>query len=274
MGHLDFQAALRKLQRTKRFLTVAHLSDVHYPDHDPKALQLAYQVIKEIQPDLIAVGSDGADFPTLSKFAPNPDEVERGRDVLKAYKGFHMEHAAKVHDAAPNAELFYIMGNHCVRIYNFVFEHAPKLRDTIEEAWIGAVRAGGLVHWLGNVSGVRIANALIVKHGERTGVNAAKNMLIDRGGQISIMGGHVHHFSKYTITGEFKTVTAVTGGCLCNLRPSYLKVKGQQPLCDWQQGSTYAVVDTVKDNVWFTDCVFLPNKKGLYTMLDRQILTI
>lgn len=264
---------LQDIARRKRYLTVAHCADVHYPDHSQKALELAYKVYAVTQPDVIVVGSDEADLSVLSSFAPDPDAVEQTIDVLDAFRAFHHSHVERIHAAAPNAQIVFIMGNHERRIYHFLAQHAPKLRRTVERVWIETVQAGGRVHWLGNVSEL-LVHTLLVKHGDRTNEGVAKSMLIDTGFQVSIMAGHVHRTSAYSFTGYHRTVTAITSGCLCNLIPSYLAVKGVKPLRSWQNGTALATVDTKDGAVWIENLLFLPHKNGLKTLLRGDVVTV
>ena len=66
--------------------------------------------------------------------------------------------------------------------------------------------------YVGYTDYVRIG-PLVVQHGYRTGLNAAKNHLIDAGGQISTMAGHVHKTSDYEVRGEDFTLRSIVLGC-------------------------------------------------------------
>lgn len=269
---MEFNAVLKSLKQ-KRLITVAHCCDVHYPDHDDKALALTYEVYKEARPDVIVVGSDEADFSVLSNFAPDPDANEQTIDVLQEFAAFHNQHIRQLHAAAPDAAVVFIMGNHERRIYNFLHTHAPKLRKTIEAAWIETARAGGIVHWLDNASEVLI-HGLLVKHGDRVNEYVTKSMLMDAGFQVSIMAGHVHRLSQFTFAGYQKPVTAVTSGCLCKTVPSYMASVGRKPLRAWQQGTALAYLDTRRGVVWFDNLLYVKNGGKLETVLSGKVLSV
>lgn len=273
MGHLDFQAALRRLSRKKRFITVAHPCDIHQPDHNQDALDLTYKLYDAVRPDIFVRGSDQNAHDNLGKFTPNPDSVEQTRDEVKQSGLFNLELSTRFHDMTGGAIQVWIDGNHDKpRLDNYLHQHAPKVRDVVEEAWIKGVKAGGLVHYIGNVSEVLIGN-LLIKHGDVTTENAAKTMLTNVGFQVSIVAGHVHRFTYFNFNGHHHMIKAMTSGCLCNLIPSYMAVKGQKPRKAWQLGTIISTVDTQTNNVWMDDYIYLRDEKGtLSTFLKDAVV--
>lgn len=206
--HIDMETdqgkwleALHDLAAGKRYITVMHLADIHFPFENKAALEVVYQLIKHVQPDVIVVGSDAADFALISTFAQDPDLNEETSDVLDEFDEHWTPFIHRVHEAAPLATLVYIWGNHERRIKKFLAERAPKFRKRILRDYVDIVRVGGRVLYLGFVDAVRMG-PLVVQHGVRTGPTAAKMQASDGGFQTSIMSGHVHTPSEFELRGQ------------------------------------------------------------------------
>ena len=166
--------ALCDLANGKRFVTVMHLCDIHFPFHHQPALEVVYQLIEHVQPDIIVVGSDAADFALISSFDRDADLGEMTSDVLDEFQGHWAPFIYELRQRAPYALLVYIWGNHERRIKKYLNRMAPKFRKRIMRGYIDIIRAGGAVLYLGYTDAVRIG-PLLVHRGYRTGIYAAKN---------------------------------------------------------------------------------------------------
>lgn len=140
--------ALKRLRDEKGSITVMHLHDIHAPFQNEQALEVVLKLVKHVQPDVIVVGSDAADFALLSSFAHDPDMDEDMPDELDVFRMFWNDFIRKLKRAAPKAILVYIYGNHEVRIFRFLGENARKLRKTVLREFIEIVRFGGTRHKL------------------------------------------------------------------------------------------------------------------------------
>jgi hypothetical protein len=132
----------------------------------------------------------------------------------------------------PKAAGYGCPGNHERRILRYLNDQAPKFRKRLLRDFIEIIRCGGAVAYIGNTDYVRVG-PLVVHHGNRVGFNAAKNTLLDAGGQVSLMGGHVHYPSEYEIRGEDHTVKSIVSGCLCGY-PHYME--GERMTKPWALG--------------------------------------
>jgi hypothetical protein len=264
-----WQDTLSTLRQREQYVRVAHLSDVHFPDHDEAALNLAYRVIARRQPHIIVVGSDTADFSLISSFSPNADYDEAVTDELDELRRYWIPHIDTLKAAAPNAALVYILGNHEQRIYDFVEGNAPKLRRTVERAWIDMVSYQGRVMWLGRTEEVEIGH-LLVKHGDATNEHAAKSLLEAESYQVSVMSGHIHRLTTYHRMGRKYAVNAITGGCLCQLSAHYLK---RRPKRIWQHGTALGMVDLKGTSVWFDNIEFQHVGQNLIAVSEGDVIT-
>lgn len=260
---------LSTLTQREQYVTVAHLCDVHFPDHYEPALNMAYRLIARKQPDIIVVGSDTADFGLISTFSPDPDQNEAIDDELDELRRYWTPHIETIQHAAPKALLVYVDGNHEQRIYRHIAENAPKLRRVVERAWSDLVRQQGRVLWLGRRQHVDIGH-LVVQHGDRSNEHIAKSLLDDLSYQASTMAGHVHRMNRYDRTGYKYPVSSITSGCLCNLNPHYMK--GKKNRRPWQHGTAFATVNMKGTDVFFDNIEFRQIDGRMIAMADGQVV--
>ncbi len=170
---------------------------------------------------------------------------------------------------APNAILVWVWGNHDQRLVKFLNDNNPKFRQTLLETFIEIIRCNGQVLYVGYVDYVRIG-PLVVQHGYRTGLNAAKNHLLDAGGQISTMAGHVHRTSDYEVRGEDFMARSIVSGCLSNY-PHYQK--GRRQGAKWQLGTAIATLDFYTREVDFDNLVFKMNDREIWISWRGQVFS-
>ena len=72
----------------RRYITVMHACDIHFPFEHGPALDVFYQLVERVQPDLIVVGSDSADFALISTFDKDADLDEATDDVLDEFERY------------------------------------------------------------------------------------------------------------------------------------------------------------------------------------------
>lgn len=115
------------LYRTPREgrLEVVVGSDFHSWFVDPFALRVFLDTIRMVQPDVVVLNGDVFDFPQISRHRKLPghfslnlaDEIKYGRRfILQA-----------VREAAPNADILFVIGNHEYRLVNYLADTAPEL---------------------------------------------------------------------------------------------------------------------------------------------------
>lgn len=253
--------------RKKVYVTVNHQCDIHAPYHDPQALALNYQVVRYMQPDVIVVGSDFNDFPTISAYSPDPDIDDD--DVLDVVRPHWWAHIDALQQCAPNAAFVWISGNHDDRMWRYIDETAHQIRNTTREAYIDTIRYQGRVLYIGRVSEVDIG-PLTVLHGDNSclGDMAARKLLTYRRFHGFYLFGHNHKPTYYTTVSGCGTATAVGSGHLSQRIPHYQKgVKYNH----WIQGNAYALVDMKGEHADFENLVFkLDQRKIMRTSVGTQ----
>lgn len=105
--------------------TTVILPDIQYPYHDALALSKIMKVIKDIQPDSILQIGDGIDFPTVSRWAKDTalEYAPTLQEHIDGFKGV----LSNLREAAPNARITWLEGNHDLRLKQFLASYAPAL---------------------------------------------------------------------------------------------------------------------------------------------------
>lgn len=256
---------LYQLRETDRSIPVMHFCDMHYPYQFDPALEVAYQLAAYVQPRVLVVGSDAGDFGELSSFPQDADELGH-RDVLEEFGQFWTKHVNTLRTLCPQATLVFVLGNHEKRVYDYILRLAPAVRTTVWRKFTDWIRQDGDVLWLGETDTVRIG-PLLVTHGNRVGLNPAKGLYDDVGGQLSVMAGHNHRLSYYGKRGEDYMVEAITSGCLTHYAPYHKRKRSTQK---WQLGTAVAYADLAGRQVDFYNLKFELEPSRVWCRFGRQ----
>lgn len=251
----------------RNHITVAHLSDTHRPYQDEDALELAYQVLEYLKPDLVVDLSDGFDFPTISTFKQDPDIPNY--DILETVTPLWFHHQDRLDATLPrHCVRRGLMGNHDERLQRFLMETAPQIRKTVLHTFDEVVRAQGRVIFPDYLSEIHVG-PLTVIHGDKSslGMYGPKRQLEARRFQRFLMAGHSHHPGYYLARGPEHAVASIVGGCL-SLPPHYVK---NTTYNTWTQGFAYAVVDVKAHYAWLHNVVFERTETMLKTSVGNRI---
>lgn len=212
---------------------ILHLTDHHFPLENRKAVQFSVEAARELQPDMIVLGGDLFDGYALSRFDKKPDKLLSLQTELDK-AGTYIRNLQK---ASPASEFVWLLGNHEERLEKYLDRKAPEL------ACLRGLRITNLVP----VDSVRI-----VPYGERWRVGpltfvhgavvrkvaGASAKAVSEAEGCSIVMGHTHRMGMVLQTRGSEVVHSYEGGCLCDLRPSYLKQSS-----NWQNGVSVFVVE-------------------------------
>lgn len=227
-----------------------HWSDVHFPFQDQRVLDIMYQLILEIQPNIVVDHGDLLDFWQLSTHRP-PEEKKLTYWQIDLQETVNQagQHLATVASLSQQDRRIWKMGNHEDR-WNRVLaamQQDYKIRHILALDKIKEVLT--LDHILGLDSlgyesypyiggeAVKLFDRLVLTHGHVATKWAAKAMLTTYG--CSVMHGHVHRNQVYCNRTMKGTEAGFSLPCCCTLDVHYT------PMTDWQQG--FAVVHWHKD---------------------------
>ena len=217
---------------------LAFPTDEHRPFHDGRAVELAMQIVRDFDPDVLITGSDALDFYAISTFDKNPFRLKAGGlqqeidDWLAAQRAWR--------DAAPRARKRFIPGNHEDRLRRYLWTH-PEIADLEALQLPELLQFDTLgIEWDDQESSeVVIDEQLVIKHGRfarKFSAASASGELENERHAISGLSGHTHRGGTYLAQTRRGLVQWVEAFCLCRLDPEYI----DRP--DWQQGIVLATV--------------------------------
>lgn len=188
------------MAKTKSTLIIP---DIQYPYHDQVVLDKILKVVRTYQPDQVVQIGDGIDFPTVSQWSKGT--AGEYADTLQEHiDGYRADVLVPLRDAAPDARITWLEGNHDLRLKDFVKKYAAPLT---------ALRALTLDHLfeldaleVEYVKGpLRIATNTLAVHGHESGGYCASQSAWDvkfakrYGSEFNVIFGHTHQ--PFLITG-------------------------------------------------------------------------
>jgi predicted phosphodiesterase len=163
----------------------AFLGDVHHPFSCKRSLNLAYEQIERLKPQVVVQLGDCYDLFALSKYSKSlnhdtpKDELKRARlDAEKMWEA--------VTAAAPKAKRYQLLGNHDARLQKRISEKLPELA--------GLVGLDDLFQFSGVTTSKSDRDILKLKLGSQT--------VICHHGWLSKPGDHQKFFQANTIVGH------------------------------------------------------------------------
>jgi hypothetical protein len=181
--------------RVGPFVSV-HYSDIHFPHHDARALNVLYQILEYVGPGITVDHGDTLDCTEISRFPKDP----HNRVTLREEIEMGARHNGIVHALTPDSEHIWLEGNHEERLKRLVWGLADQ-RAAGEVLTLPAIRAElewGKLLGLDSLGWESVAypfhrvlfDRLILAHGDTTGQNVA-NKLLTKFGKSGI-SGHTH----------------------------------------------------------------------------------
>lgn len=197
------------------------ISDLHIPYHDIKALTVALDYGKREKVNCIFINGDLLDFYQISRFT----NIERKRSVADELK-VAKEFLAILNREFPKVPIYFLKGNHDMRLEYYLATKAPELLDVEEfrlKFLLEAEKFGMEVvedTTLVKMGKLNVTHGHLLLRGIFAPVNAARGSFLKA--KASVIIGHVHKVSTHsetTING--KVITCYSTGSLCELNPTY-----------------------------------------------------
>jgi len=107
--------------------SILFIPDSHIPYQDPVAFSLVMKVVKAVQPDVLVILGDFADFYQVSDHLKHPSRWESFDSEVQQCKKL----LRKLELYAPDSRRYYIMGNHEYRLDRYLAKNAPDLNPYI-----------------------------------------------------------------------------------------------------------------------------------------------
>lgn len=205
------------------------ISDIHVPFNNKKATQVALDYIKEERPKYVTINGDAIDFYGISRYSRDPKRRLETQNELDEFNGF----LADVRNAAPNAQIFFVEGNHEQRWSKYLREHAGEI-EGLTGFSLKDVLGLDKQKIIFVPSGFVYGSCFIV-HGDglfggKSGFTATKWM---EKYMASVVVGHIHRLAIiHRRTANKQRLFGVECGTLSSLDPGY-EMTG---FADWQTG--------------------------------------
>lgn len=239
-------------------VTILFLGDTHIPDDCKQAIRLTTKLVPIINPDAIISIGDAMDFPSFSNF----QSTERlcVVDAFQEIRPVWDELIDNLTEAAPEAVIVALAGNHERRLFKFMAENW-QLFDTLQGVFAELMQSCGRVWWLGGAEQTSIGD-LLVKHGRRCSINTARINLDKIGGGASVIQGHSHApsiFIKKALMADstYRVLYSAVAPGLQNIPPHYDDSAGET----WLHGVAVAHIRAGKCTN-MQNIIFAPTGSG------------
>lgn len=189
--------------------------------HDERALETALAYAKSVQPDAFIIGGDFLDAESCSQHGGKADSP-----WLIDELAFASEWLSRIRSALPEADIYYLEGNHETRLQRFIAKNAPTLSglfaipealglSDMDVAWVPYMDLVQLQMPSGTPGAIHYFHGhCFNKHHAAT--NAATYMR-------SVRYGHTHRPQMYTLRPFGSSpIVAVGSPCLARLQPDYM----------------------------------------------------
>lgn len=189
-------------------------SDIHIPFQDDGAVRSFIKYCKERQPEVVVLNGDVLDMFMLSRFTKG--EGRNPLEEMTMCQGF----LDSLRKAVPDADIYYVIGNHENRLEKYVLTKAPELASLIEDVFTIIKTSDYRVRGCASVT---FNDNFVCKHGtllgNKSGLSAIKEM---ENAYMSGATGHTHRLCKYIARKSGRKFVWLETGCLCSLNPEYM----------------------------------------------------
>jgi hypothetical protein len=232
-------------------------SDQQFPYQDDRAISLWFQVMKWFKPDVIDYLGDTDDQACYSRYTEG-----RSAEFLQLHKDDSrdlivpmMRHEAKgardfytkTREMMPNAQLFSALGNHDVRIFEYMDKKLPDyINEVTPEALWGLDSLGYEYIYYDDAPKLRFGD-IHVHHGNAISQNAGESARKDvENFGVSIIRGHSHRAGTFYQTfqlrngGQGETLRGYEIGHMCDENSDGMKYTNNH---NWQKAFAIAHIE-------------------------------
>lgn len=180
-------------------------SDFHIPYQNPRYVDLWWKVMKWLKPDVVDYLGDIDDQSCFSRYSDGTaDEVlNRVATYAETVKEFY----GKTRELRPDADLFVALGNHDIRVFDYIDKKAAAFKDLITPETMWGLDTHGYDYIYYSDRPKQRYGDIYVHHGESISKHSAESVRNDvMNWGVSIVRGHSHrlgaYFQTYDIEGR------------------------------------------------------------------------
>lgn len=216
-------------------------SDVHFPYHDRRSVELWLKVLKWFKPQAVDLLGDIDDADSTSRWA---EGYEATKSILEGGVTDTKNFLTDIHAIVPDADKHFFDGNHgWYRHEKYLLKNAPAVAGIIDPRTLYGATENNFSWHQYEEPPTRRYGDIYCHHGESISKHSAesvRNDVLNWG--VSLMRGHSHRLGNYNITYPI-TGQALRGFEIGNLCQSSLMDYDRSP--NWQQGFAIAHVEKV-----------------------------
>ena len=235
------------------------------PTHDEKCISILISMIKSIKPDIVVCVGDNLDLPEMGKYVTYPAYAQPPQASIDRATMF----CAQMRNAAPDARIVWLAGNHEERMPKYLVQNAgaayglrkgntPESWPVLSVPYLCRMDEYKIEYKPGYpAADFWINNKLRIIHGDRVKSGGSTAHVYLNNEKSSVIYGHIHRIETAFKTREDfdgpRTIMAASPGCLARIDGAIPSTRGGvdldgRPLTryeNWQQG---VGVVTYEDN--------------------------
>lgn len=214
----------------KRIKTVLFGSDFHDIEADPFVLSVFLDTAKRLQPDVVILGGDLYDEYEFSKYDLDPRAV----NIRQRYDFVRERILKPLREAAPNAQIDLIIGNHEQRILKLLADRSPAMKVLVDLMGITFSQLLGLDEWKINLISKsdfaaynsKEMHAEVKKNYRKYFDTFVAHHFGDEDYALSCISGHTHKPKLLTKANEaMGPIWNLTCGSICRIDQEYHQQK-------------------------------------------------
>jgi predicted phosphodiesterase len=176
---------------------ILFIPDCHIPYHDERAWALMLKAAVTLQPEIVVILGDFADFYSVSSHDKNRGRAQFLDDEVAAVKA----KLKQLRTLKPN-RLVYISGNHEDRLDRYLMQKAPALLGAVKTEELFDLKAQG-IEWVPYKRSFKLGKLHLTHDVGNAGKNAHRTAASSF--MKSAIIGHTHRMA-YEVTGRFDSV--------------------------------------------------------------------
>jgi hypothetical protein len=241
-------------------------ADQQIPYHDKRSLDLWFKVMKWFKPDVVDYLGDQSDQACFSRWnagssaeflnniKKNTDNIEDLFPLVESEEKPAREFYEQTRKMLPNAEIFCALGNHDIRVFDYIDKKAPDLLSKVTPESLWGLDSLGIDYIYYNDLPKHRYGDIYVHHGmsvSKHAGEAVKNDVLDLG--ISLIRGHDHKMGTFFKTMELRgeTLRGYQLGHMCDEKSEGMSYTN---IHNWQKGFAIAHIESgvswTKDGYW------------------------
>lgn len=241
----------RRAARTSETTRLLFIPDMHFPYAHDLTWRTILAVATGWRPDIVVILGDFLDLYTCSEFDKDPSrKASLEHEIETANR--ELTRLGRIVDGA---RVIFCEGNHEQRLTRYLQRRAPELYGMIDMPSLLRIKDRGW-EWLAYKQHLALGKIHVAHDIGRCGVNAARQGIIDFGGNLIV--GHTHQASvvyRGNLRGErHVSITSGWGGDPAQVDYAH----AHRANCEWQHGFTVAHEDST-GAAW---CTFVPVIEG------------